>query len=171
VVAKEDRGRKFVDRHSEQRLFEHRRVAEPHRRECGPARSGRTYHRVRRKDRHQHENRRPEISAKWILEKWFAPGAFDETNTEARDILLISVETGCRQSGIHDLPPDAIALDIPIPHLRCKFEEGENKWQLKNTASIRPEPVVGVALAAAKHHPQKFPRYRGKSSYSAAMNK
>ncbi len=32
-------------------------------------------------------------------------------------------------------------------------------------------PLVGVALAAATRYPQGFPRYRGKSSYSAAMNK
>ncbi|MCA1775427.1 MAG: integrase, partial [Loktanella sp.] len=30
---------------------------------------------------------------------------------------------------------------------------------------------VGVALAAAKRHPDGFPRYRHKRSYSAAVNK
>lgn len=30
--------------------------------------------------------------------------------------------------------------------------------------------MVGVALAAAKRHPGGFPRYRGKSTYSATMN-
>ena len=128
------------------------------------------YHRVYLKDRHKAESRKLEIPVDWITEKWFAPGAFDGTNDEARDILLISVETGCRQSEICDLPPEAIVLDHPIPHLRLKFEEGENRREIKNTSSIREVPLVGVALAAAKRHPDGFPRYRGKSTYSATMN-
>ncbi|OLS49326.1 hypothetical protein BV379_14255, partial [Rhodovulum sulfidophilum] len=85
------------------------------------------YHRISLKDRHKAESRKLEIPVDWITEKWFAPGAFDGTNDEARDILLISVETGCRQSEICDLPPEAIVLDHPIPHLRLRFEEGENR--------------------------------------------
>lgn len=128
------------------------------------------YHRVSLKDRHKAERRKLEIPVDWITEKWFAPGAFDGTNDEARDILLISVETGCRQSEICDLPPEAIVLDHPIPHLRLQFEEGENRREIKNTSSVREVPLVGVALAAAKRHPDGFPRYRGKSGYSATMN-
>ncbi len=129
------------------------------------------YHRVGLKDRHKAENRKLEIPVDWIVEKWFAPSALDGTNAEARDILLISIETGCRQSEIHDLPPDGLVLNHAIPHLRLAFEEGENRREIKNSASVRLVPLVGVALAAAKRHPQGFPRYRGKSSYSAAMNK
>lgn len=128
------------------------------------------YHRVSLKDRHKAESRKLEIPADWITEKCFAPGAFDGTNDETRDILLISVETGCRQSEICDLPPEAIVLDHPIPHLRLKFEEGENRREVRNTSSVREVPLVGVALAAAKRHPDGFPRYRGKSGYSATMN-
>lgn len=128
------------------------------------------YHRVSLKDRHKTESRKLEIPVDWITEKWFAPGAFDGTNAEARDILLISIETGCRQSEICDLPPDAIVLDHPVPHLRLSFEEGENRREVKNTSSVRLVPLVGVALAAAKRHPDGFPRYRGKSTYSATMN-
>lgn len=128
------------------------------------------YHRVSLKDRHKTERRKLEIPVEWITEKWFAPGAFDGTNAEARDILLISIETGCRQSEICDLPPEAIVLDHPIPHLLLRFEEGENRREIKNTSSVREVPLVGVALAAAKRHPDGFPRYRGKSNYSATMN-
>ena len=42
---------------------------------------------------------------------------------------------------------------------------------MKNMPSHRKIPLVGVALAAARRHPQGFPRYRNKSSYSAAVNK
>ena len=41
---------------------------------------------------------------------------------------------------------------------------------MKNPHSARHVPLVGVALAAARRHPQGFPRYRGKSSYSATVN-
>ncbi|WP_322865936.1 DUF6538 domain-containing protein [Aquicoccus sp. G2-2] len=129
------------------------------------------YHRVSLKDRHKAESRKLEIPVDWIVEKWFAPGAFDGTNDEARDILLISIETGCRQSEIHDLPPGAFVLDQPYPHFEIKFEDGENRREIKNSASTRIVPLVGVALAAAKRHPDGFPRYRGKSTYSATMNK
>ena len=129
------------------------------------------YRRVTLKDRHKEESRKLEIPVEWIKEKWFAPGAFDGTNDQARDILLISIETGCRQSEIHDLPPGAFILDAPIPYFEVKLEEGNIKREIKNTASKRKVPLVGVALAAAKRHPDGFPRYRGKSSYSAAMNK
>ncbi len=129
------------------------------------------YHRVSLKDRHKTESRKLEIPVDWITEKWFAPGAFDGTNAEARDILLISIETGCRQSEIHDLPPGAFVLDHPFPHFEIKFEDGDNRREIKNSASTRVVPLVGVALAAAKRHPDGFPRYRGKSTYSATMNK
>ncbi len=129
------------------------------------------YHRVKLKDRHKGEPRKLQIPVEWITEKWFAPGAFDGTNDQARDILLISIETGCRQSEIHDLPPRAIVLDHPIPHLCVDFEDGDNRREIKNTSSKRHVPLVGVALAAAKRHPGGFPRYRGKSTYSATMNK
>ena len=129
------------------------------------------YRRVALKDRHKVETRKLEISVDWITEKWFEPGAFDATNAEARDILLISIETGCRQAEIHDLPASAIVLDDPIPHLRLAFEEGEDRREIKNSASVRLVPLVGVAFAAAKRHPNGFPRYRGKSNYSGTMNK
>jgi hypothetical protein len=129
------------------------------------------YRRVNLKDRHKVETRKLEIPIDWITEKWFAPGTFDATNAEARDILLISIETGCRQSEIHDLPASAIVLDHPIPHLRLAFEEGEDRREIKNSSSARLVPLVGVALAAAKRHPNGFPRYRGKSNYSGTMNK
>ena len=96
----------------------------------------------------------------WIVEKWFAPGAFDGLNEEARDILLMSIETGCRQSEIHDMPSNAIVLDANVPHLRIAFEDGDEKREIKNTASVRCVPLVGVALAAARRHPEGFPRYR-----------
>lgn len=129
------------------------------------------YRKVFIKDRHKRDERKLEIPVKWIVEKWFAPGALDTLNDEARDILLISIETGCRQSEIYDLPASAFVLDHEIPHLSIKLEEGDDRREVKNPAAVRLVPLVGVALAAARRHPNGFARYRGKSSYSAAVNK
>ncbi|WP_340108458.1 DUF6538 domain-containing protein [Pikeienuella sp. HZG-20] len=123
------------------------------------------------RDRHAVKARKLEIPVEWIVEKWFAPGAFDGLNAEARDILLMSIETGCRQSEIHDLPSDGIVLDAPIPHLRLAFEDGDERREIKNTSSVREVPLIGVALAAARRHPQGFPRYRDKRGYSGLVNK
>lgn len=122
------------------------------------------------KDRHAVKTRKLEVPVEWIVEKWFAPGALDGLNAEARDILLMSIETGCRQTEIHDMPSTAIVLDANIPHLRIAFEDGDEKREVKNTSSVRLVPLVGVALAAARRHPNGFPRYRDTRGYSALIN-
>lgn len=130
------------------------------------------YKTVTIRDARSHKrNRKLEIPVDWIREKWLAVGAFDGLNSEARDILLISIETGCRQNEIHDLPASAIVLNTPIPHLELSFEAGEQRREVKNGASIRKMPLVGIALAAAKRHPDGFPRYRNTRNYSAMINK
>lgn len=131
----------------------------------------RPYFGVKIKDRHATKKRKLEMPVAWIEEKWLAKGAFDGLNAEARDILLISIETGCRQTEIHDLPASAIILDHAIPHIEVAFEEGDFRREVKNIASVRQVPLVGLALAAAKRHPNGFPRYRDKQSYSALVNK
>jgi integrase len=126
------------------------------------------------RDRHAKPSQKLEVPVDWIVEKWFAPGALDGLNEEARDILLISIETGCRQNEIYNLPPSAICLTDPIPHLRIAHEASDHpdeRREVKNLSSHREIPLVGVALAAAKRHPDGFPRYRNKSSYSASVNK
>ncbi|TLP42175.1 hypothetical protein FDK21_20165 [Cohaesibacter sp. CAU 1516] len=122
------------------------------------------------KDRYRENKRKKEIPVEWIEEKWFAEGALDGINHEARDILLMSIESGCRQSEISNLPPYAIVLDHPIPHLKIQVEEGEFRREVKNAPSQRLVPLVGVSLAAAKRHPTGFPKYRGSSSYSGEIN-
>ena len=126
------------------------------------------------RDRHAAQQRKREVPVDWILDRWFAPGAFDGLNSEARDILLISLETGCRQSEVFNLPASSICLDAPIPYLNIANEVSDNpseRREVKNLPSHRQIPLIGVALAAAQRHPEGFPRYRNKSSYSAAINK
>lgn len=125
-------------------------------------------------DRNTEPTQKLEVSVNWILEKWFAPGALDCLNDEARDILLISIETGSRQNEIFNLPASAIRLDDPIPHLLVANQMSENRSdrrEIKNMPSRRQIPLVGVALAAARRHPNGFPRYRNSSAYSNGVNK
>ena len=134
----------------------------------------RPYAGVSIKDRHAQPSQKREVPVDLIVDKWFAPAALDGLNDEARDILLISIETGCRQNEIYNLPPSAIRLDAPIQHLLIAHEAAEDpdeRREVKNLPSHREIPLVGVALAAARRHPQGFPRYRNGSSYSAAVNK
>lgn len=125
-------------------------------------------------DRHAKPSQKREVPVDWIVEKWFAPDALAGLNDEARDILLMSIETGCRQNEIYNLPASALRLTDPIPHLRIAHELSDDpseRREVKNLPSHREIPLVGVALAAAKRHPAGFPRYRNKSSYSASVNK
>lgn len=134
----------------------------------------RPYAGVSIRDRHAKPSRKREVPVDWIVDKWFAEGAFDGLNEEARDILLISIETGCRQNEVYNLPASAICLEAPIPYLNVENElpdDPSERREVKNMPSHRKVPLVGVALAAAMRHPQGFPRYRNKSSYSAAVNK
>ncbi|MBQ2259902.1 MAG: hypothetical protein II336_00870 [Loktanella sp.] len=126
------------------------------------------------RDPHAKSTRKREVPVACILNKWFAPGALDGLNDQARDVLLISIETGCRQSEIFNLPAAAICLDGPIPHILVANEESDDpdeRREIKNLSSDRTIPLVGVALAAAKRHPDGFPRYRNTSGYSNLVNK
>lgn len=132
------------------------------------------YSSVSLKDRFKAPKRKKEVPVEYILEKWFAPNAFDDLNNDARDILLLTVETGCRQSELFDLPASAFKLDGDLPYLAIEHEEAlgdSDGREIKNMHSIRHVPLVGVALAAARRNPNGFPRYRGKAGFSGLVNK
>ena len=135
----------------------------------------RPYAGVSIRDRHAKQERKREVPLAWVTDRWLVPGALDGLNDEARDILLISLETGCRQSEIIDLPASAFRLDAEVPHLLVANEDGEgnaeDRREIKNLHSERAVPLAGLALAAARRHPAGFPRYRHKRSYSATVNK
>lgn len=132
-------------------------------------------------DPHKKQRRKLELPTEWIEETIFRPHpAFLRLNEEARDIVIIAAEVGCRQSEIHDLPPEAFRLDEPIPHLLIRNEEAEvhadgtrtGGRQIKNIHSDRKVVLIGQALEAARRHPNGFRRYFGKGgSLSAAVNK
>lgn len=99
-------------------------------------------------------NRSP-FTVEHIRNVILAPGALDGLNDEARDVIYIVMETGCRPSEIVNLSKSRIKLDVDIPHIRV---EAEGRL-LKTEHSERDIPLVGMALEAMKRHPAGFPRY------------
>lgn len=118
-------------------------------------------------ERKKKEARKPEFSPNWIADNILKPGALPKLNAEARDILIVCAETGCRESEVFDLPETSIVLDAPIPHISIRVEEGPvgQRRDIKTAASIRDVPLVGAALDAMKRNPKGFPRYRGNANY------
>lgn len=111
---------------------------------------------------------RPPFSAKWIKEKLAAPGALDGLNPEARAILLVMVNTGCRPSELAALSANTIRLHHNVPHISIE-PEGR---QVKSKYAKRSIPLLGVSLDALRAFPEGFPRYRESSaSLSATINK
>lgn len=128
------------------------------------------------RDRFAEDNRKAELPEEWIKDVLLTPGRLDGMNAEARDALLVLLETGCRQSEVLDLPPEDIHLDEPIPYINIRHITAEETSdgvgrEAKNRASQRKVPLVGVALAAMKRHPNGFPTYRAKDVFSATVNK
>lgn len=121
--------------------------------------------------RAREDQRKRELSVEWITGKLLRPGVLDGLNPEARDILLICIETGCRQSEIYNTPLSDIHLESNHPYFELRPAEGVR--ELKNSASERRVPLVGVALSAMRRVVARggFKTYAGKDSWSAAVNK
>ncbi|RNF33967.1 tyrosine-type recombinase/integrase [Paracoccus methylarcula] len=110
---------------------------------------------------------RPPFSDDWIRDKLLAPGALDGLNIEARTILLVMINTGARPSEIANLSADRIRLSDNVPHISIEPDGRE----VKSAYARRKIPLTGVSLEAMRACPNGFPRYAGKSSLSAAVNK
>lgn len=112
--------------------------------------------------------KRPPFSVKWIKEKLLAPGALNGLNPEARAIVLVMVNTGCRPSEVAALTAKTIKLNHNVPHISIE-PEGR---QIKSKHARRTVPLLGVSLEAMRAFPEGFPRYRESSaSLSATVNK
>lgn len=108
----------------------------------------------------------------WVQHTLIEQAGMEDLNEEARYILTVAAECGCRQTEIYDLPPTAIKLDHEIPHVELALERDDRfKRELKNSASTRPVVLLGAALEAMKRHPTGFEQYRGKKSFSGTVNK
>lgn len=121
--------------------------------------------------RSKDDKRKKELPVEWITGELLAPGALDGLNAEARDIILICVETGCRQSEIYNTPLNDIHVKGKFPYFLLRPIVGQR--EVKNSASERIVPLVGIALSAMKRVVARggFRRYAGKDSFSAAVNK
>lgn len=118
------------------------------------------------------ESRKPEFTPKWIQETILTGDKLKDLNDQARDILIICSETGCRQTEIYDLPATSIKLAEKVPHIEIKLEtEGDNKREIKTKSSNRKVPLLGAALEAMRRNPNGFPAYRGKGNFSNTVSK
>ncbi|MEP1613534.1 MAG: tyrosine-type recombinase/integrase [Roseobacter sp.] len=98
-------------------------------------------------DRHiDPEVRRPPFSPDWVKQRLLAPGALDGLNDEARDALVMMVNTGLRPSEVLSCPLEDFCLDGPIPFLRV----APNGRELKQRHTAREIPLLGVSLDAAQ---------------------
>ncbi|MFD1794587.1 tyrosine-type recombinase/integrase [Paracoccus aurantiacus] len=119
----------------------------------------------------QRRTKRLPFSADWIRQRLLAPGALDRMNEEARDVLLVMVNTGARPNEIIGAGLADFAVDAEIPYLDIR--ENENR-AVKTETSPRQIPLVGVSLDAARRIVARggVARYVGKSdSWSAAVGK
>lgn len=113
---------------------------------------------------------RPAFSRDWVETKLLAPGALGGLNDEARDVLLITLNTGLRPSEITDAPVTDFEVTANVPFLRV----APHGRQLKVAHTRRDIPLLGVALEAARRivargGVKRYPHKAG--SWSACVNK
>lgn len=116
---------------------------------------------------------RPPFSINWIKSQILVPGALKGINREARHILLTLIDTGARMGEICNLRAENIHLDSDYPFIEIKPSlDPDNPREIKTSSSIRRVPLIGLALAVMKKHPEGFLRYRNKeTSLSNTLNK
>lgn len=116
------------------------------------------------------ESEKPAFSREWVVGKILAPGALDGLNDEARDVLLMMLNTALRPSEITDAPLSDFETTANLPYLRV----APNGRELKVTHTRRDIPLLGVSLEAARRIVARggIGRYAHKAnSWSAAVNK
>jgi site-specific recombinase XerC len=124
---------------------------------------------------------RVSVPADWVRSRWLVRECedLDGLNDEARNILLMLVNTGARPSEVSGLKLKHIELSGPVPLIRIEPDGRE----LKNAHSRRTIPLAGVSLLAAREAIQTarkrgsgtsdwlFPRYALGDTLSATLNK
>lgn len=106
------------------------------------------------------KKRRLPFPIEWVRDVILKPGALAGMNEDARHIVLICIETGARPIELRYLRAERIKLLDKVPHILVEpsFDPDE-PHEVKTVSSVRRIPLVGVALAAMKLHPDGFPRY------------
>ena len=112
---------------------------------------------------------RPPFTRDFVRDVILRVGALDKLNEEARDALLIMINTGARPSEIIDADMADYRLTENIPYLSIC----ENGRILKQVHTARDIPLIGVSLDAARRVVARggFARYRGNvDTWSALVN-
>ncbi|KOF22386.1 integrase [Ensifer adhaerens] len=126
-------------------------------------------------DKHKKAKKRPPFPTDWITERILTADALGSLNDQARGIVLAMIDTGARPSELANLPPEKIVLNAPVPYIDIKTrldEDEDGPREVKTVSSYRQIPLVGLALAVFRKHPNGFPRYRDHgSNLSATLNK
>lgn len=113
-------------------------------------------------------NKRPAFKVEDI-KKIFNSDIIQNLNFEARMIMFVCADTGCRPSEICGLTKDNIHLDEKYPYIEIKDMPGR---KLKTRSSNRKVPLIGVALEAMKLIPNGPTRYKFKETIlSSTVNK
>lgn len=108
------------------------------------------------------------LPVRWMRRVLLNMEAMAGLDEQTRDICLVVMETGCRQSEIFNLFPENIVLDSNIPYIDiANIEAGR---EVKNKSSPRRVPLLGLALSATRRHPLGFPFYRGNDYFSTYAN-
>ncbi|MEL6551455.1 MAG: tyrosine-type recombinase/integrase [Pseudomonadota bacterium] len=113
---------------------------------------------------------RPPFSRAWVQDKLLAEGALDGLNVEARDALLMMVNTGLRPSEVLSSPVDDFVIDADIPFLRV----AANGRELTQRHTAREIPLLGVSFEAARRIVERggIVRYLHKANgWSGLVNK
>ncbi len=108
------------------------------------------------------------FSHEFIRDRILAPGALDKLNEEARDVLLVMINTGARPSEILGATYE-VGAEIPFMDISA----GPDR-QLKTETTARQIPLLGVSLDAARRIAARggIRRYLDKGDgWSAAVNK
>lgn len=111
------------------------------------------------------------FSEDFIRDRLLADGALDGLNEEARDVLLVMVNTGARPSEILGCASDAWQLSADVPHLDVSRQIPR---VLKTEMAPRQIPLLGVSLQAARRIARRggITRYVDNAdTWSAAVNK
>lgn len=111
------------------------------------------------------------FSESFIRDRILAADALDGLNEEARDVLLVMINTGARPSEILGCAQDAWQLACGVPHLDISRQIPR---VLKTQTAQRLIPLLGVSLDAARRIARRggIGRYADKAdAWSATVNK
>ena len=111
------------------------------------------------------------FSEDFIRDRLLADGALDGLNEDARDVLLVMVNTGARPSEIVGCASGAWQLSADVPHLDISQQIPR---VLKTEMAPRQIPLLGFSLQAAKRIATRGGIHRyidNADNWSAAVNK